>query len=75
MTTLHLLRGKDGNTIGSTIKKTDTGITTARDRHGNVLGYGDSKRDQTRDRSGNLVRWSDDVCPAVKDNREQDATV
>jgi hypothetical protein len=70
MTKFNFIRGKDGNTIGSTTENTDTGVTTARDRHGNVLGYGDSKRDLTLDKSGNLVRWSDDAGSLINDDRD-----
>jgi len=30
---------KDGNVIGSKITNPATGVTTARDHHGNTLGY------------------------------------
>jgi YD repeat-containing protein len=69
MTNFKFIRGRDGNVIGSTIENTDTGITTARDRQGNVLGVGDSKRQQTRDKSGNLLRWTDDAGSLIEDDR------
>ncbi len=58
--------GKDGNVIGSKITNPATGVTTARDHHGNTLGYGDSKRDLTLDKSGNLVRRDDDAGSLIK---------
>jgi hypothetical protein len=66
MTKFEFVRGRDGNAIGSKTTDSTTGITTARDRHGNVLGYGDSKQDQTRDKSGNLLRWDDDGGSLIK---------
>jgi hypothetical protein len=57
---LTLVRGKDGNTVGSKALDEHTGITTVRDRHGNVLGYGDAKRNQTRGKDGNVLRWDGD---------------
>jgi len=66
MGALVFVRGKDGNTIGS--KKTDrsTSITTIYDCHGNVVGYGDAKRDLTRSKNGNLLRWDRDPSFLLK---------
>ena len=60
MGNLKFVRGKDGNVVGS--KKTDesTSVTTVYDRHGNVLGRGDEKREITRGKDGNVVRWDGD---------------
>lgn len=53
------VRDQQGNAIGSTRVNANTGITTLRDRHGNVLGYRDEKRGQTRSKNGNVLRRGD----------------
>jgi hypothetical protein len=60
------VRDRQGKTIGT--KRTDksTGITTVRDRHGNVVGYGDATREQTRGKDGNLLRWDSDPSFLLK---------
>ena len=56
MSNFSFVRGKDGNVIGSRTKDESTGVVTIRDRHGDVLGYEDERRAETRGPDGNLLR-------------------
>jgi hypothetical protein len=60
MNKFKFVRGKDGNIVGSTTTNNATGITIVRNRHGNVVGYGDERRRQTRGKDGNLLHWDGD---------------
>lgn len=51
---------KSGNVIGRKSKNEQTGVTTVSDRHGNVLGYGDPRRNHTRGADGNVIRRDSD---------------
>lgn len=66
MTKFQFVIGRDGQVIGSKTENTATRTTTVKDRHGNVLGYGDARRGLTRDKSGNLVRWDGDPSFLLK---------
>jgi hypothetical protein len=66
MRNFSFVKGKDGNVIGSRTTNDSTGITTMRDKQGNVLGYGDAKRGQTRGKDGNLLRWDGDPSFLLK---------
>ena len=66
MSHFTFVKGQDGNVIGSRTTDDSSGVTTVRDKHGNVLGYGDSKRDQTRNKDGNLLRWDGDASFLLK---------
>lgn len=58
--------GKDGNVLGRKSTDEQTDVTTVRDRHGNVLGYGDPRRGHTRGADGNVLRRDSDPTFLLK---------